>query len=250
VSVSLPTLSDNQEGEPEPSDDESVDQAKHEAAEIVARARRQAEEIVAEARGQGGTPSPLAALGDNAEEIIGQVRKLIKKQRQLQDERQAMEEEIAGLKAERDELVQRLTDAVVRMEELAQMADTAQSAPRPPQPPAPVDTEPTRETTSLAARLEAAERAEREDAARREAAEESEGEPAARPLRTLSENPDDDDDAQFLIGNDGRSFYSRHSAKLPRLEGDGGRSALSVIGDMRPDPDPKARKGRRRRKNG
>ena len=33
-------------------------------------------------------------------------------------------------------------------------------------------------------------------------------------------------------------------------ESDGGRSTLSVIGDMRPDPDPKGRKGRRRKKNG
>ena len=53
----------------------------------------------------------------------------------------------------------------------------------------------------------------------------------------------------YLRRNDGRSFYSRHSAKLPRLEGDGGRSTLSVIGDMRPDPDPKGRKGRRRKKS-
>ncbi|MCP3997364.1 MAG: hypothetical protein GY722_20250, partial [bacterium] len=50
------------------------------------------------------------------------------------------------------------------------------------------------------------------------------------------------------IGADGRSFYDRHSAKLPRLEGDGGRSVLSAIGDMRPESEPKGRKGRRRKK--
>jgi hypothetical protein len=78
VSVPLPTASKNQNGETEPSEDPSVDQAKHEAAEIIAQARRQAEAIIAESRSNGGDPSPLAALGDNAEEIVGQVRKLIK----------------------------------------------------------------------------------------------------------------------------------------------------------------------------
>ena len=126
------------------------------------------------------------------------------------------------------------------------VSGAGQSVPPSPPRPDPRDTEPRREATSLAARLEAAERAEREQAAREQAADEGEDEPAARPIRTLSENPDDDD-AKYLIGSDGRSFYSRHSAKLPRLEGDGGRSALSVIGDMRPDPEPKGRKGRRRK---
>ena len=251
MSVPLPTVSENQEGGAEPSDDASVAQAKHEAAEIIARARRQAEEIVAEAQSEGGAPSPLAALGDNAEEIIGQVRKLIKKQRQLQDERQEMQEEITALKAERDELVQRLTDAVERMEELAQMAAEAQAAPpsAPPQPP--IDTAPRREAGSLAARLEAAEREEREQAAREQGGDVDYDESAPGPVHTFSENLDDDEDGgpRLRVGSDGRSFYSRHSAKLPRLEGDGGRSTLSVIGDMRPDPDPKGRKGRRRKKN-
>ena len=250
MSVPLPTVSENQEGGAEPSDDASVAQAKHEAAEIIARARRQAEEIVAEAQSEGGAPSPLAALGDNAEEIIGQVRKLIKKQRQLQDEREEMKDEITALKAERDELVQRLTDAVERMEELAQMAEEAQAAPpsAPPQPP--IDTAPRREAGSLAARLEAAEREERERAAREEGGDVDYDESTPDPVRTFSEIHDDEDVAtRFRAGSEGGSFYSRHSAKLPRLEGDGGRSTLSVIGDMRPDPDPKGRKGRRRKKN-
>jgi hypothetical protein len=249
VSVPLPTASKNQNGETEPSEDPSVDQAKHEAAEIIAQARRQAEAIIAESRSNGGDPSPLAALGDNAEEIVGQVRKLIKKQRQLQDERQEMEEEIRALQAERDDLVQRLTNAVERMEELSQMADAAQPASLDPPPPPRADKEPTPEAASLAERLEAAEREEREQAARRRDADaESEG-PPPRALRDLTENPDDGADARFLLGSDGRSFYSRHSAGLPRLEGDGGRSTLSVMGDMRPDPDPRARKSRRRKKN-
>ncbi len=249
VSVPLPTVSENQEGGSEPSDDASVAQAKHEPAEIIERARRQAEEIVAASQSEDSAPSPLAALGDNAEEIIGQVRKLIKKQRQLQDERQEMQDEITALKAERDELVQRLTDAVERMEELALMAEEAQAAPPSAPPPPPIDTEPRREDTSLAARLEAAEREERERAAREAGDEYDESAPS--PVRTFSDNLDDDIDediaARFRAGGEGGSFYSRHSAKLPRLEGDGGRSTLSVIGDMRPDPDPKGRKGRRRK---
>ncbi|MDJ0498102.1 MAG: hypothetical protein QNJ89_09735 [Acidimicrobiia bacterium] len=248
MSVPLPTVSENQEGGSEPSEDASVAQAKHEAAEIIERARRQAEEIVAASQSEGSAPSPLAALGDNAEEIIGQVRKLIKKQRQLQDERQEMQEEITALKAERDELVQRLTDAVERMEELAQMAEEAQSAPPSAPPPPPIDTEPRREDTSLAARLEAAEREERERAAREAGDEYDESAPG--PMRTFSDDPDEIDEdiaTRFRASGEGGSFYSRHSAKLPRLEGDGGRSTLSVIGDMRPDPDPKGRKGRRRK---
>ncbi len=57
-----------------------------------------------------------------------------------------------------------------------------------------------------------------------------------------------DDEDGTALGADGRSFYDRHSAKLPRLEGDGGRSVLSAIGDMRPESEPKGRKGRRRAK--
>ena len=114
MSVPLPTVPEDQEGGDEMSEDAAVAQAGLEAAEIVANAHREAEAIIAEARAAepSSSSSPLAALGDNAEEIIGQVRTLIKKQRQLQDEREEMQDEIEGLKAERDELVQRLTDAV------------------------------------------------------------------------------------------------------------------------------------------
>jgi hypothetical protein len=268
---------ENQEGDGENSEDISPAQAKHEAAEIVARARRQAEAIVAEARGSAGSaaPSPLAALGDNAEEIIGQVRKLIKKQRQLQDERQQMQAErqemqaeIEALKAERDELVQRLTDAVVRMEELAAIADQPTRAPRsvattPPPPPPPAKGQPepptrhkpeSQEDTSLAARLEQAERERREAAGQSNHADGPIDHPDARP-EPESDFPNEvaREPAQYVVGADGRSFYSRHSAKLPRLEGDGGRSVLSAVGDMRPDSDPrgkgKGRKSRRRKKS-
>jgi hypothetical protein len=265
---------EDQEGGDEPSVDVSVTQAKHEAAEIVARARRQAEAIVAEARTSqpAATPSPLAALGDNAEEIIGQVRKLIKKQRELQDERQGMLNEIDALKTERDELVQRLTDAVVRMEELSQMAVQQQSAPQaspPPPPPAPpsptmvggtsmadrIDHVDEREDTSLAARLGKVDREEKTSLAARLAQAEREqvtedegrhanGETDAGPAQTPA-----DDDRAYVVGSDGRSFYSRNSAKLPRLEGDGGRSVLSAVGGMRPGPEPKGRKSRRRKKS-
>jgi chromosome segregation ATPase len=269
------------------SEDEEVNQAKHEAAEIVARARRDAEAILAEAQpSSGSVPSPLAALGDNAEEIIGQVRKLIKKQRLLQTERQEMQAEIESLKSERDELVQRLTDAVVRMEELATMADAAQgnvaaqppaaepeavrasSPPPPPSPPQaqkppPFYGEPKQdappEDTSLAARLRQAERDEgpsqpREDdsslAARLERAERERNEQSAVETEAVHNADFDGGTASEEIGirADGRSFYDRHSAKLPRLEGDGGRSVLSAIGDMRPESEPKGRKGRRRKK--
>lgn len=250
MSVPLSTVPGNQEGDDGTSEDVSPAQAKHEAAEIIARARRQAEAIVAEARtaGPSAAPSPLAALGDNAEEIIGQVRKLIKKQRQLQDERQAMQTEIADLKAERDELVQRLTDAVERMEELAMLAEQAPAEPRnvsaPPQPQDPPmqrEPEPEREATSLAARLEQAERERREEAER---GGDFEDQSAPQPM--FSDDLDDEP-TPHVVGSD-RSFYSRHSAKLPRLEGDGGRSVLSAVGDMRPDSEPKGRKGRRRKK--
>ena len=257
MSVPLSTVPENQEGDGETVDDVTAAQAKHEAAEIVARARRQAEAIVAEARSTEAVApaSPLAALGDNAEEIIGQVRKLIKKQRQLQDERQAMQAQITELKAERDELVQRLTDAVERMEELSALTHQAPveqnepSAPGAPSqpaspPPPPVRPEPEleRESTSLAARLEQAERERRQEEARGESGDDEEG---PRPSSPGRPSPDT---AQYVIGSDGRSFYSRHSAKLPRLEGDGGRSVLSAVGDMRPDSEPKGRKSRRRKK--
>lgn len=259
MSVPLSTVPENEEGDGETTEVASPAQAKHEAAEIVARARRQAEAIVAEARSSDAPtlPSPLAALGDNAEEIIGQVRKLIKKQRQLQDERQVMQEEIVALKAERDELVQRLTDAVERMEELASMTQQAPaespaadypapptpSSPPPPPPPMQQDPEPQREATSLAARLEQAEKERRQEEARNG---DSDHEPAA-PQPTFDDDLDENS-TPHVFGSDGRSFYSRHSAKLPRLEGDGGRSVLSVVGDMRPDSEPKGRKGRRRKK--
>jgi hypothetical protein len=269
---------EDQEGDSESDTDGVVAQAKHEAAEIVARAHRQAEAIIAEAGSSEAPPSPLAALGDNAEEIIGQVRKLIKKQRELQDERQAMLDEIEALKAERDELVQRLTDAVVRMEELSVLAEQAQaspsagSAPEPPPftpPPAPAPiprpepepfdertaTDPAHDEaepddTSLAARLERAERAEKsslaarlEQAQREERGQVEESAAEARFAETFT-----DDDPTPVVRADSRSFYDRHSAKLPRLEGDGGRSVLSAVGDLRPDPEPKGRKGRRRKR--
>lgn len=277
MSVPLPKVPEDQEGRDESSVDVSVTQAKHEAAEIVARAHRQAESIVAEARNAQpeATPSPLAALGDNAEEIIGQVRKLIKKQRELQDERQEMLTNIETLTADRDDLVQRLTDAVVRMEELSALADQTQAtqqqpAPPPISPPATpppasspvegssladgIDQVEESEDTSLAARLGKVDQEEETSlAARLKRAEleerqvtgpSSNGDSAALPVETFT----NDDATPNVIGSDGRSFYDRHSAKLPRLEGDGGRSVLSAVADMRPDLEPKGRKSRRRRK--
>lgn len=278
MSVPLQSVPEDQDSDNESSEDSTATQAKHEAAEIVARARRQAEAIVAEARTEKPeASSPLAALGDNAEEIIGQVRKLIKKQRQLQTERQALVEErdamagqIDALAAERDELVQRLTDAVVRMEELAALADQSQPPVPAPQPrpmtpppaasisneadspspremdldrrveaapPTPVVERPSEEDTSLAARLKQAEADER-------AAAGTDSSP--QPQAMLD---DEDGMPSAAVGADGRSFYSRNSAKLPRLEGDGGRSVLSAVGGMRPESEPKGRKGRRRKKD-
>jgi hypothetical protein len=265
VSVPLQSVPDNDRST-EADEHDPVAQAKHEAAEIVARAHRQAETIVAEAHGSTTkpVPNPLAALGNNAEEIIGQVRKLIAKQRQLQADNEELKVEIDALKAERDELVQRLTDAVERMEELAAIADAAQTrapmpraqTPPPPMPPPAYD--PSREDTSLAARLRQAEAAEAAQAA----ADES---PLAARLEQAERDREDDrpavtqtdaylereaapEPAAMIVDNDGRSFYDRHSAKLPRLEGDGGRSVLSAMGGMRPELDTKGRKGRRRNK--
>jgi len=274
VSVPLQSVPDSEEAEAGSPGLEDAAQARHQAAEIIAGARRQAETIVAEARNSGGAPSPLAALGDNAEEIIGQVRKLITKQREMQGERQQMIAEIDSLKSERDELVQRLTDAVERMEELSRMADMAQgryrpdmqSAPPPPPPPFQPDPiedepEPVQGDTSLAARLRRAEdgddseaedsslaarleRAERE----RNAAAGDETERVGDVVDALQATYTDNAEGHLPRAADGRSFYDRHSAKLPRLEGDGGRSVLSAIGDMRPETEPKGRKGRRRKK--
>ena len=304
MSVPLQSVPEDQTNDEVSDEDTTVSQAKHEAAEIIGRARRQAEAIVAEARSGSVASSPLAALGDNAEEIIGQVRKLIKKQRELQAERQEMTSQIESLKSERDELVHRLTDAVERIEELAALAGAAQmqpvpqpqpeSPPPPPRPAAPMpqrapEPPPSRvetstrpqqrpklaqaapkEDTSLAARLKKAEQAERieeEDtslAARlKKAEQEEQADQTVQPLnaraarmaeteknieaavaaeRVGTDVPDDD------VANDGRSFYDRHSANLPRLEGDGGRSVLSAMGGMRPELETKGRKGRRARK--
>ncbi|MCP4965380.1 MAG: hypothetical protein GY926_09110 [bacterium] len=296
MSVQLQSVPENEAGDDTPAEESAVSQAKHEAAEIVARARREAEAIVAEARSGSVASSPLAALGDNAEEIIGQVRKLIKKQRQLQAERIEMTSEIESLKSERDELVHRLTDAVERMEELAEAAHDGplpqpQAAPprpkpvvapaRAPEPPRQEKPEPkpqprpepavAAEDTSLAARLKKAEAAEAaasggEDtslAARLKKAEEAEKSSDSRAAR-MAENERNieaavaaerasaevDYDDEDPIANDGRSFYDRHSANLPRLEGDGGRSVLSAMGGMRPELETKGRKGRRRAKKG
>lgn len=267
MSVSLQSVPDDENDTADDDLQDPISRAEHEAAEIVARARRQAEAIAAEARSSAAKPTlnPLAALGDNAEEIIGQVRKLIAKQRGFQTEREEMIAEIETLRSERDELVQRLTDAVERMEELAQLADAAQNrqpmptAPAmtsPPPPAPPMRTyDPEQEDSSLAARLRHAEEAE------------AAAEQAARLLGTIGAEIDEETqpdvvedepeleseliahvEAGMIMNNDGRSFYDRHSAKLPRLEGDGGRSVLSAIGDMRPESDPKSRKGRRRKK--
>jgi len=272
VSVSLPTVPEDQEGGDESSVDVSATQARHEAAEIVALAHRQAESIIAEARNEqpAAAPSPLAALGDNAEEIIGQVRKLIKKQRELQDERQEMLDDIEALKAERDELVQRLTDAVVRMEELSLLADQVQATQQqptpppasPPAPPPPMASGPSMadrvdhidesEDTSLADRLGKVKKEEDTSlAARLQKAELEESQSAdssANGYATKTETHTDEDKPKYAISSDGRSFYDRHSAKLPRLEGDGGRSVLSAVTGMRPDLEQKGRKGRRRKK--
>ena len=274
MSVPLQSVPGNSEEETD-SADEAVAQAKHEAAEIIARAHRQAESIVSDARSSSGpAPNPLAALGDNAEEIIGQVRKLIKKQREMQAERQELIDENTALKAERDELVQRLTDAVERMEELSQMAEAAQSGAAtampaaPPQPPvsatpppvAPPEPPQDGEDTSLAARLrkaeqqEAAGSADEEDSSLAARLERAERERNAEADESSEQSPPPmaippGDEGELVRGPDGRSFYDRHSAKLPRLEGDGGRSVLSAIGDMRPESEPKGRKGRRRKGN-
>lgn len=272
MSVPLQSVPGNSEEESDSAED-AVAQAKHEAAEIIASAHRQAESIVSDDRSSSKpAPNPLAALGDNAEEIIGQVRKLIKKQREMQSERQELLDEITTLKAERDELVQRLTDAVERMEELSQIAEAAQHgatatpASAPPQPPASsappsaAKAEPQDDgDTSLAARLRKAEQQEAagntddEDsslAARLERAERERNAEAddqsghALPMAGMAMA---DHDGEMIRSADSRSFYDRHSAKLPRLEGDGGRSVLSAIGDMRPESEPKGRKGRRRK---
>lgn len=287
MSVPLQSVPEDQQNDTESLEESEVTQAKHEAAEIVARARRQAEAIVAEARtAKPDASSPLAALGDNAEEIIGQVRKLIKKQRQLQTERQELlgerdqlVEQVAALAAERDELVQRLTDAVVRMEELDSLASQNQTVapPAPPPPPAasiphqdegrfddkpaksaPIEedlrapgpeTEQQPEDTSLAARLGKVEQEDTSLAARLRQAEQEESAAAeAEAHPGLIQATIEDDDVPYFGGDSDRSFYSRHSAKLPRLEGDGGRSVLSAVGGMRPETEPKGRKGRRRKK--
>jgi hypothetical protein len=247
VSVSLQTVPDGPEDSDEDTASDPVAAAKLEATEIVAAARREAEAIVAEARADSGAaPSPLAALGDNAEEIIAQVHKLITKQRTMEGEKQGYLDEIAELRRERDELVQRLTDAVVRMEELAAAADAAQAAadaaraqatatpaaspaPAAPAPPAPSG------ELSLAQRLA---QAEREERAAADSAYEDAVDAAAPPAPP-----------SYPMSADGRSFYSRHSAKLPRLEGDGGRSVLSAVGDMRPEPEQKGRRRKTRRRD-
>lgn len=171
-----------------------------------------------------------------------------------------MQTEIDELKAERDELVKRLTDAVERMEELATLAqqspaDTRSAPPPPPSPapsqpppppppprPAQHDPEPVGEDTSLAARLEQAERERRSAEGK---VDDSEQRPASPPF---GEDEPANGSTPYVVGSDKRSFYSRNSAKLPRLEGDGGRSVLSAVGDMRPDSEPRGRKGRRRKK--
>ena len=118
--------------------------------------------------------------------------------------------------------------------------------------------DPEPEDTSLAARLRQAEReeqAEREQetedsslAARLERAERERNARVAAEVEASGGTPGDvDDEEGMVLAGDGRSFYDRHSAKLPRLEGDGGRSVLSAIGDMRPDFEPKGRKSRRRK---
>ena len=294
MSVPLQSVPDNQRENTDSAEPVSVPEAHQQAAEIIATARREAEAIVAAAsnNASAGVPNPLAALGDNAEEIIGQVRKLIRKQRQIQAEREEMVAEIAALKEERDELVSRLTDAVERMEELAALADQAQTraplpnppprpatpppppiATAPPAPPAapsrpePISAPPVQaddEDTSLAARLRQAEQEEQKQhddkddsslAARleraereREAQARTDGQPGSNGGSNSAAGNGGNGAGPATVGSDGRSFYDRHSAKLPRLEGDGGRSVLSAIGDMRPESEPKGRKGRRRTK--
>ena len=259
MSVPLQSVPDNQETPTRLDGRDRVAEAEREAAEIVARARREAEAITADAHSRSGAaPNPLAALGSNAEEIIGQVRKLIAKQRQLQAEREEMIAEVESLRSERDELVQRLTDAVDRMEELARIADMAKSGQqpppaRPPQSPPPPPRPSQSEDTSLAARLRQAEQSNNgagEDSSLAARLERAEREEQTR-IGAEAQRRDDFEPEKVMpkvVSADGRSFYDRHSAKLPRLEGDGGRSVLSAMGGMRPEPDPKSRKGRRRNK--
>jgi HAMP domain-containing protein len=227
---------DEQEGRAEDSVDEaSGTPAEYQAAEIVAQAHTRADTIIREARASQPTVnSPqLAALGDNADEIIGQVRKLIDKQHRLDSERRAMAEEIGQLKTERDELVQRLSDAVDRLEELTRDAESGKTPATPPGP--------SQDATSLSARLAQAgkERQATQTGPDRER-------PKAPPPATHSDVHHDA--PQHVRSDDDRSFYSRHSAKLPRLGGDGGRSVLSAVAEMRPESEPRNRKGRRIRK--
>jgi len=208
-------------------DDSVIVDTKRRALEIVNAAHREAETIRAEAyESSRGEPngSPLAALGDNAAEIIEHVQTLIANQRQLKVERQELLDRVHRLKDERDELVQRLTDAVARMEEMAAEGAAAARRPTPIDAAGPPEAPP----------------------------------PVAPPVTHPPDSKVDDNAAAHeldpagrasIVDPDGRSFYSRRSAKLPRLEGEGGRSVLTSVGDMRPhEPEGRGRRGRRARR--
>jgi hypothetical protein len=241
------------EVEARPSKDEAVsaealENARREAFQLVATARKEAERIIGEAHDEAKRITDqassgigkLASLGDSTDELFAHIKSLIKRQKEFDAERRTLMEQIAELELERDILTHRI--ALGGMEP----ADVPEPEPEQQQPPAddrpfPVFGDPAPTLAEPAPVTEESPAPAVEDSLPviepAPVVEEPPAPIAEEPLPAPEEpdippRPSYRDEAASPVA-DTRSFYSRRSAKLPRLGDQAGRDALTSLKAIR-----------------
>jgi hypothetical protein len=221
--------------------------AREEAERIIADARAEAARITDEAAGVGG----MVGLGDTAEELFTHIKSLIKRQKEFDTERRALMRHIGELELERDALTRRLAsgdgapvdtapEIAVAPDDLAAALTTplapveeAEPQPEPEPDPAPVD-----EAVTFAAPDAPAADAPAADVPAADV-------PAAEPdleydlpaEEKVPLPPAESRVASLPPRGETRSFYSRRSARLPRIGEVAGRNALNSLAAMRKHHD-------------
>lgn len=202
ATASSNTAEDTAGASPGPEDEAKsiLAKARYEAFRLMTDARAEAEEILDDARTEAEAIRKEAEL--QAESIVDAAHMQAEEIRTAAPPAEAPES-VAHLEQEHEELTQRVTSLRTLADQLeerfAALAENANaSRPEIDEPPRPVlDYSP-----SVA--------------------------PAPRPEPALDEAPLDDD-----VPTERGSFYSRRSAKLPRIGSDGGQSALDMMRSIR-----------------
>jgi hypothetical protein len=221
--------------------------AREEAERIIADARAEAARITDEAAGVGG----IVGLGDTAEELFTHIKSLIKRQKEFDTERRALMRHIGELELERDALTRRIAagdgapvdttpEIALAPDDLTAALTTplvatedseAQPEPEPDAAPAPAD----------GAVTFAAPEAPAPDAPAADAPEPAPEEPYEEydlpDEQKMPLPPAESRVASMPPRGETRSFYSRRSARLPRIGEDAGRNALNSLSAMRKHHD-------------